>query len=78
VIERIVRVAGSFEEAEALDREDVAAMSFEERISGVERLRRVWFGEDRAESRLERVLERADLPARPLPPRRWPRRGGSR
>jgi hypothetical protein len=62
VIERIVRVASSFEEADELDRQDVAAMSFEERISGVERLRRVWFGEDRAESRLERVLECADLP----------------
>jgi hypothetical protein len=62
VIERLVRVANSFEEADEIDRQDVAAMSFEERISGVERLRRVWFGEDRAESRLERVLERADLP----------------
>jgi hypothetical protein len=36
VIERIVRVAGGFAEAAELDREDVAAMSFEERISGVE------------------------------------------
>jgi hypothetical protein len=56
VIERVIRVASSFEEAEELDRQDVAAMSFEERISGVERLRRVWFGEDRAQSTLERVL----------------------
>jgi len=37
-------------------------MTFEERISGVERLRRIWFGEDRAESRLDRVLECADSP----------------
>jgi hypothetical protein len=46
MIERIVRVADSFEEAADLDRQDVASMSFEERISGVERLRRSWFGED--------------------------------
>jgi hypothetical protein len=64
VIERIVRVAKSFDEAREMDREDVAALSFEERISGVERLRREWFGEDRAESRLDRVLVSADRPSR--------------
>jgi hypothetical protein len=78
VIERIVRVASSFEEADALDRQDVAAMSFEERISGVERLRRVWFGEGRAQSLLTRVLERADLPARSVPPDRRSRRRRAR
>ena len=30
MIERVVRVAGSFEEAARLDREDIARMSFEE------------------------------------------------
>jgi hypothetical protein len=78
VIERIVRVANSFEEAAEMDRGDIAALSFEERISGVERLRRVWFGEDRAESRLERVLVCADLPSRSLPPDRGARGGGAR
>jgi hypothetical protein len=63
MIERIVRTAHSFEEAAEIDRQDVAAMSIEERISGVERLRRVWFIEDRAESRLDRVLVCADLPS---------------
>jgi hypothetical protein len=33
VIDRIVRVAGSFREAERMDRADLAAMSFEERVS---------------------------------------------
>ncbi len=37
MIERRLRCASSFEEAEAMDREDVAKLSFEERISGVER-----------------------------------------
>ncbi|MCC6556275.1 MAG: hypothetical protein IT372_25220 [Polyangiaceae bacterium] len=78
VIERIIRTAQSFEEADEIDRQDVAAMSFEERISGVERLRRIWFGEDRAESRLDRVLECADLPSRPAPPDRRARGGGPR
>src|SRR5690242_19474453 len=45
-IQRTIRIAASFDEAARLDREDVAALSFEERISGVERLRRAWFGED--------------------------------
>jgi len=48
MIERVLRVASSFREAAELDRRDVAAMSFEDRISGVERLRRVWFGEAHA------------------------------
>jgi hypothetical protein len=76
MIERIIRVADSFEEAAELDRQDVASMSFEERISGVERLRRSWFGEDRAESRLERVLVCADPPPRAVSVDRGPR--GSR
>jgi hypothetical protein len=63
MIERILRTADSFAEAAELDRLDVARMSFEERISGVERLRRIWFGEDCAESRLDRVLVCADLPS---------------
>jgi hypothetical protein len=55
--ERVLRTANGFAEADELDRQDVARMTFEERISEVERLRRIWFGEDRAESRLDRVLE---------------------
>ena len=66
MMKRILRIAGGFEEAAEIDRRDVAAMSFEERISGVERLRRVWVGEDRAESRLERVLVCVDRPASSL------------
>jgi hypothetical protein len=62
VIERMIRVANSFREAERMDRVDIAAMSLEERISAVERLRRERFGEDRAESRLDRVLVSADRP----------------
>lgn len=38
-----VRIATSFEEADDLDRDDIGALSFEERISGVERLRRAEF-----------------------------------
>ena len=38
VIERMIRVASSFREAERMDRADIAAMSLEERISVVERL----------------------------------------
>jgi hypothetical protein len=62
VIERVIRVANTFEEAEAFDREDIVALSLEERISGVERLRKVWFGEDSSQSRLDRVLVCADRP----------------
>jgi hypothetical protein len=51
-IERVVHAACSFREAEEIDRSDIAAMSFEERISAVEHLRRQRSGEDRAESRL--------------------------
>jgi hypothetical protein len=61
MIERVIRIANTFAEAEAFDRADIAALSMEARISGVERLRRSWFGEDRAQSRLERVLVCADL-----------------
>jgi hypothetical protein len=70
MMKRILRIAGGFEEAAEIDRRDVAAMSFEERISGVERLRRVWVGEDRAESRLDRVLVCADRPTSAVRPRR--------
>jgi hypothetical protein len=56
MIERIVRVAASFEEAAAFDREDLARLSMEERISEVDRLRRTWFGENPTQSRLVRVL----------------------
>jgi hypothetical protein len=62
VIERVVRVANSFREAERMDRDDLATMSLEERISMVERLRRDRFGEGRAESGLDRVLVSADRP----------------
>ncbi len=72
-MERIIRVASSFEEAEAADREDLARLSFEERISEVAELRRIWFGESQVRSRLVRVLESADLASRPLRAGRWPR-----
>jgi len=78
VIEKVVRTAASFEEAHRLDQEDVAALSFEERISGVERLRREWFGEDCPESRLERVLVCADRPMSALRARGRPRGRRSR
>jgi hypothetical protein len=64
VIERVFRVASGFHEAEAIDRRDIAALSFEERISVVERLRRQHFGEDGSRPRLERVLECDDLASR--------------
>jgi hypothetical protein len=62
VIERVVRIANDFREAERIDRADLASMSFEERISAVERMRRERFGEDRPESRVDRVLVSADRP----------------
>ena len=62
MIQRVLRTATGFAEAAQLDRQDIAAMTFEERISEVERLRRIWFGEDPAESRLDRVLVSADRP----------------
>jgi pimeloyl-ACP methyl ester carboxylesterase len=61
VIERILRTASSFRELEEYDRRDLARLSLEERISAVEKLRRIWFGEDPAKSRLERVLVASDL-----------------
>jgi hypothetical protein len=73
VIERVLRVAKNFAEAQDADRHDIAAMSFEERISAVERLRRERFGEDRSQSRLDRVLVCADLPSREVRARRWSR-----
>src|ERR1017187_4924454 len=45
VIERILRAAHSFEEVEEFDRQDMARLSLEERVSAVEQLRRTWFGE---------------------------------
>jgi hypothetical protein len=66
MIERVIRIAHTFEEAEAFDREDIVAMSMEERISGVERLRKVWLGEDPSQSRLERILVCADRPSSAL------------
>jgi hypothetical protein len=78
MIERVIRIANTFAEADAFDRADIAALSLEERISGVERLRRVWFGEDRAQSRLERVLVCADRPSSSLRDDRRPRRRRTR
>jgi len=77
MIRRVIRVAETFEEAERFDRQDVAALSFEERISGVERLRKVWFGEDRLNASLERVLVAADQSSE-VPLDRRPRRRRSR
>ncbi len=70
VIERILRVAKSFDEARAMDQEDVAALSFEERISGVERLRREWFGEARGEPLTLAAAPRMRRSAR-APQRLW-------
>ena len=46
------------------DRDDLARLTFEERVSAVAELRRKWFGEDRIRSRLVRVLASADLAPR--------------
>ena len=56
-----MRTAGSFREVEEFDRQDMARLSLEERVSAVEQLRRISFGEDRAQSRLDRVLVVTDL-----------------
>jgi hypothetical protein len=64
VVERILRAAHSFEEVEEFDRQDMARLSLEERVSAVEQLRRTWFGEARAQSRLDRILVATNLEAR--------------
>ena len=56
MLERVLRVAHGWREAEELDRDDLGRLSVEERISAVAELRRAWFGEDRLRSRLVRVL----------------------
>jgi endonuclease/exonuclease/phosphatase family metal-dependent hydrolase len=66
VIERILRAAQSFEEVEKLDRQDMARLSLEERVSAVEQMRRTWFGEAPTQSRLDRILVATDLEARSL------------
>ena len=60
VIERVLRVANSFAEAEVFDRQDLARMTVEERIASVERLRRIWFGDALLQSRMDRVLGLAE------------------
>ncbi len=75
VIERILRVAHSFEEVEEFDRQDMARLSLEERVSAVEQLRRIWFGEAKAQSRLDRILVATNLEARSLRAGGGPRGG---
>ena len=62
-----LRVASSFEEADAIDARDLARLDSIARLSAVERLRRIWFGEARTESRLERVLRCLDFAEREVP-----------
>src|ERR1700722_11137061 len=78
MIERILRVARSFEEAATMDREDNARLSLEERVSAVDRLRRIWFGEDPAECGLVRVLVALDRRRSAVPPRGRTRRRRAR
>lgn len=54
-MDRTLRSADSHEEAAELDQTDLSRLTFEERINAVDQLRKVWFGEDRAQPRLERV-----------------------
>jgi hypothetical protein len=42
VIERILRATHSFEGVEEFDRQDMARLSLDERVSAVEQLRRTW------------------------------------
>jgi hypothetical protein len=69
-MDRILRTVRSHREAEVCDRDDLQRLSIEERISAVEQLRRVWFGEAQAESRVERVLSTTSLEARKASSRR--------
>ena len=54
-IERILRVS-SLQDADDADREDLALMTLEERMSRVEAIRRRWLDEASTERGLERVL----------------------
>ena len=78
VVERILRAAHSFEEVEEFDRQDMARLSLEERVSAVEQLRRTWFGEAPTQSRLDRILVATNLEARSLRAGGGPRGGGPR
>jgi hypothetical protein len=60
----MIRKANTFAEADAFDLEDVARLTFSERLAALADLRRVWFGEDRDRSRLVRVLTTTDLASR--------------
>lgn len=60
----MIRRANTFSEADAFDLEDVARLTFSERLAALADLRRVWFGEDRDRSRLVRVLTTTDLASR--------------
>ena len=77
-MERILRSALGHKAAEAFDRADLERLSFEERINAVEQLRKVWFGENRAQPRLERLLTVTTLASRKVSARRRARRSGSR
>ena len=77
-MERILRSVRGHQEAEACDRADLELMTFEERINAVEQLRKVWFGENRAQRRLERLLTVTTLASRKVSARRRSRGSGSR
>lgn len=76
-VERVVRTV-PLEKNDALDREDIARTTAEERLSAVERLRQEWFGDFAPERRLERVLACTDLRGNPVPLDRGPRNRSAR
>jgi hypothetical protein len=77
-VNRMIRTANTFSEAEAFDQEDVELLTFSERLAALADLRRVWFGEDRVRSRLVRVLTTTDLASRKVRAGRRPRRSRPR
>jgi hypothetical protein len=74
LMDRTLRSADSHEEVAEMDRADLSLLTFEERISAVEHLRRVWFGEDRTQPRLSRILTVTTLASRKVRARRRARR----
>ena len=74
----IIQRFESFEEVAAAARAETAAMTPEERFSMVEVLRRRWYGDDRAEIGLARLLDHPDRSEGPLPRDRGARRGRAR
>jgi len=77
-MDRTLRSADSHEEAAELDEADLSLLTFEERINAVEELRKVWFGEDRTQPRLERILTVTTLASRKVRARGRARRSRPR